>query len=150
MEPVSLVLGEQDFYFGILPLGNALRCFWVLTELMIKEVIEVLKELGEQLRRAREVLRWELEDVRERTKIQVKYLKALEEGVPELIPAEVYFKGMLKTYADCLGLDGYLFVQRYKRWVMEKEQEFNPVTEENGVLCWLKGLLDVERRRVHK
>src|SRR5450756_552985 len=39
------------------------------------------------------------------TRIQADYLKALEEGDLERLPAPVYAKGYLRTYARYLGLD---------------------------------------------
>jgi transcriptional regulator with XRE-family HTH domain len=39
------------------------------------------------------------------TRIQADYLKALEEGDMERLPAPVYAKGYLRTYARYLGLD---------------------------------------------
>ena len=47
------------------------------------------------------------------TKIRGKYLRALEEEHFELLPAQTYVKGFLRTYAEYLGLDGQLYVDEY-------------------------------------
>src|SRR5437763_1487956 len=47
------------------------------------------------------------------TKIRGKYLRALEDEQFELLPAETYVKGFLRTYAEYLGLDGQLYVDEY-------------------------------------
>src|SRR5689334_1105938 len=47
------------------------------------------------------------------TKIRGKYLRALEDEQFEILPAQTYVKGFLRTYADALGLDGQLYVDEY-------------------------------------
>jgi hypothetical protein len=47
------------------------------------------------------------------TKIRGKYLRALEDEQFELLPAQTYVKGFLRTYAEYLGLDGQLYVDEY-------------------------------------
>ncbi len=46
-------------------------------------------------------------------KIRGKYLRALEDDQFELLPAETYVKGFLRTYAEYLGLDGQLYVDEF-------------------------------------
>src|SRR5207247_10526744 len=46
-------------------------------------------------------------------KIRGKYLRALEDEQFELLPAETYVKGFLRTYAEYLGLDGQLYVDEF-------------------------------------
>jgi len=47
------------------------------------------------------------------TKIRGKYLRALEDEQFELLPAQTYVKGFLRTYAEYLGLDGQLYVDEF-------------------------------------
>ena len=47
------------------------------------------------------------------TKIRGKYLRALEDEQFEVLPAQTYVKGFLRTYAEYLGLDGQLYVDEY-------------------------------------
>ncbi len=57
-------------------------------------------------------------------KIRGKYLRALEDEQFELLPAETYVKGFLRTYAEYLGLDGQLYVDEYNsRFVAGEEYE---------------------------
>ena len=58
------------------------------------------------LREAREARGMSLADVSEITKIRSKYLEAIERGEFAAIPGEVYLKGFIRNYADCVGLDG--------------------------------------------
>ncbi|MEW5861611.1 MAG: RodZ domain-containing protein [Cyanobacteriota bacterium] len=71
-----------------------------------QQQIEKLKELGSRLRQAREEQSMSLEEVGDKTRIQVRLLKAIEEGKREILPEPVYIQGFIKRYADALGLDG--------------------------------------------
>ncbi len=58
------------------------------------------------------------------TKIRGKYLRALEEEHFDMLPAETYVKGFLRTYAEYLGLDGQLYVDEFNsRFVQGEEHE---------------------------
>lgn len=67
-------------------------------------------EIGSTLLEARKRKRLSLFDAAESTRIRVKYLSALEEERFDALPAEVYARGFLRTYAEYLGLNGDLFV----------------------------------------
>ena len=70
-------------------------------------------EIGHSLREARVRHGLDLNRVEADTKIRAKYLQALEEENFELLPAETYVKGFLRTYANYLGLDGQLYVDEF-------------------------------------
>jgi cytoskeletal protein RodZ len=70
-------------------------------------------EIGTSLREARLRQGLDLADVERATKIRPKYLGALEHEQFELLPAQTYVKGFLRTYAEFLGLDGQLYVDEY-------------------------------------
>jgi cytoskeletal protein RodZ len=70
-------------------------------------------EIGTSLREARLRQGIELPRVEADTKIRAKYLRALEEERFEVLPAETYVKGFLRTYAEYLGLDGQLYVDEF-------------------------------------
>ncbi|MHB0868263.1 MAG: helix-turn-helix domain-containing protein [Chloroflexota bacterium] len=61
--------------------------------------------MGEVLREARYRLRVSLEEVEEYTKIRKKYLIALEGDDYSELPAPVYARGFLQSYAEYLGID---------------------------------------------
>ena len=66
-------------------------------------------------------------EIEQSTKIRGKYLRALEDEQFEVLPAQTYVKGFLRSYADYLGLDGQLYVDefnsRYVRGELEDEEE---------------------------
>jgi transcriptional regulator with XRE-family HTH domain len=67
-------------------------------------------ELGSTLREARTRQGLELSDVAEATRIRVKFLAALEGERFGQLPAEVYARAFLRTYAEFLGLEGDVYV----------------------------------------
>ena len=80
-------------------------------------------EIGSSLREAR--LRQELDfpEIEYATKIRGKYLRALEEEQFDVLPAQTYIKGFLRTYAEYLGLDGQLYVDEYNSRFISGEEE---------------------------
>jgi cytoskeletal protein RodZ len=79
-------------------------------------------EIGTSLREARLRQGMDLPRVEADTKIRAKYLRALEEEKFEVLPAETYVKGFLRTYAEYLGLDGQLYVDEFNsRFAADEE-----------------------------
>jgi hypothetical protein len=62
------------------------------------------------------------------TKVRGKYLRALEEEQFDLLPAQTYVKGFLRTYAEYLGLDGQLYVDEYNSRFVGIADEHEPRT----------------------
>jgi cytoskeleton protein RodZ len=84
-------------------------------------------EIGNSLREARLRQGLDFFEIEQSTKIRGKYLRALEDEQFEVLPAQTYVKGFLRSYADHLGLDGQLYVDefnsRYVRGEFEEEEE---------------------------
>src|ERR671935_2663639 len=70
-------------------------------------------EIGSSLREARLRQGLDLPAVEQATKIRGKYLQALEDEQFDVLPAQTYVKGFLRTYAEYLGLDGQLYVDEF-------------------------------------
>jgi Helix-turn-helix domain len=79
-------------------------------------------EIGRTLREARTRLGLDLAEVERRTRIQARFLVALEEERFELLPGDAYARGFLRSYAEALGLDGQLFLDEYKARFGERAQ----------------------------
>lgn len=71
------------------------------------------QEFGAFLRERREDRSVSLEDVARVTKIPSRSLERLEAGSFESLPADVFVRGFVKSYASCVGLDPEELVQRY-------------------------------------
>lgn len=82
-----------------------------------------MHELGELLKKARQDNELSLREISERTKIQVHYLEALEEGDFGKFPGEVYLKGALRNYAEAVGLDQETVLAHYRRLAGEPPAE---------------------------
>jgi cytoskeleton protein RodZ len=80
-------------------------------------------EIGTSLREARVRQGVDLLEAERATKIRSKYLRALEDERFELLPAQTYVKGFLRSYADYLGLDGQLYVDEYNSRYVGGEDE---------------------------
>ncbi len=72
-------------------------------------------EIGSVLTQARMRQEIDLETVEARTKIRIKYLRALEDEEWDVLPAPAYARGFIRAYADLLGLDGDVLVDEYRR-----------------------------------
>jgi cytoskeleton protein RodZ len=112
-------------------------------------------EIGNSLREARYRQQLELSEVELATKIRARYLQALEEESFDVLPAQTYVKGFLRTYADYLGLDGQLYVDEFNsRYSTGEDEPREPVVarrtstvhqrhrrlERRGVLLALGGI----------
>lgn len=71
--------------------------------------------LGEKLKKLRGDFRMSLSEVSKATRIQVKYLEYLEGGQYEQLPADVYVRGFLRSYARYLNIDEQAFIKLYER-----------------------------------
>jgi cytoskeleton protein RodZ len=110
-------------------------------------------EIGTSLREARLRQGIELPRVEADTKVRAKYLRALEEERFDVLPAETYVKGFLRTYAEYLGLDGQLYVDEFNsRFARTEDPMLAPSTpqrprprpvESNFVIVALAGIVAV-------
>jgi len=80
-------------------------------------------EIGNSLREARLRQGLEFPEIEHGTKIRSKYLRALEDEQFDVLPAQTYVKGFLRTYAEYLGLDGQLYVDEYNSRYVAGEEE---------------------------
>lgn len=74
-------------------------------------------QIGQRLHEARTGRGIELTDVERVTKIRVKFLRAMEEDRWAALPAPVYARSFLSTYARFLGLDEEALLEEYDRTV---------------------------------
>ncbi|BDU50142.1 helix-turn-helix domain-containing protein [Haliovirga abyssi] len=90
---------------------------------------------GVYLKEAREAKGITIEEIAKETKIQKRYLEALEAEEFEEIPGETYIRGFLKNYSTFVGLDVKEVIQKYeetKKTHVELEEEKIVKTIENN------------------
>ena len=78
--------------------------------------------LGEYLRQQRQGKGLSLSDIASRTKVTQNYLQALEDGRYDRLPAELYIRGFLASYAESLGLSVPKIIELYR----SERQEHTP------------------------
>jgi cytoskeletal protein RodZ len=88
-----------------------------------------MKELGSELRQAREELGISVEEISSRTLISKKYLLALDDGIFTVFSGEVYLKGALRKYAAEVGLEPEQLIARYDESVKGEKVKGKPAPE---------------------
>jgi cytoskeleton protein RodZ len=81
-----------------------------------------MDELGQILRQAREKKGLSIEQVYEKTRINVHYLEALESGEYGALPSRTHTRGFLRNYARFLGLDPDPLIERYTQSQAHQQQ----------------------------
>lgn len=99
---------------------------------------------GQKLREAREEKGLRVEDVSRATRVRSCHLEALERDDFDAMPQDVFVRGFVRMYADCLQVDPDLLVAEYRR---ERDSQ-RPNWEEdarNGVVQEMSRVLEVPR-----
>ncbi|WP_159462184.1 RodZ family helix-turn-helix domain-containing protein [Halobacillus sp. Marseille-P3879] len=85
-------------------------------------------EIGSRLREAREEKGLTLEEVQNTTKIQKRYLQAIEKNEFGVLPGKFYTRAFIREYASAIGLD--------PEQVMEEHKSELPANEEEQVITY--------------
>src|SRR5262245_19261129 len=96
-------------------------------------------EIGTTLQDARTRKGLALPDAAEATRIRIKFLAALEAERFDQLPAEVYARGFLRTYAEYLGLDGDLLVSELNARIEASRPPPPPPPERRVTMPTLEG-----------
>lgn len=72
-----------------------------------------MPSFGEELRRERELRRITLREVAESTKVNLRYLEALESNDFEHLPGGVFNRGFVRAYSQFIGVDPDVMVDAY-------------------------------------
>ena len=107
--------------------------------------------VGALLRRRREELQQDIEEVSRQLRIRSAYILAIEEGRFQELPGTAYAVGFVRAYADYLGLDGEHVVADYRDELARRSRQNDLVWPSEGtesrfpggailVVCVLLGL----------
>ncbi|MCF3942371.1 helix-turn-helix domain-containing protein [Oceanobacillus alkalisoli] len=80
-------------------------------------------DVGARLKEARIAKGFSLESLQETTKIQKRYLVAIEEGNFHLLPGKFYARAFIKEYATAVGLDSDELLKEHKEEIPKSESE---------------------------
>jgi cytoskeleton protein RodZ len=87
---------------------------------------QILKEIGRELRKRRELLSLHFDEVERNTHVKAYYLDALERGALDELPSTVQTRGMLSNYATFLDLDVDALLLRFADALQSRHRERNP------------------------
>lgn len=95
-----------------------------------------MASLGLDLKKEREMRGISLKEISDSTKISLRFLRALEEDQLDLLPGRFFIKGILRSYADYLGMDESTVLNKFYEEEQyraqdsgEKQKNRNPVAE---------------------
>jgi cytoskeletal protein RodZ len=71
-------------------------------------------QFGESLRKERELRGITLEDISAQTKVNIRFLEAIEHDDLSVLPAKAFAKGFLRSYARAVGLDEDLVLTNFE------------------------------------
>jgi len=80
-------------------------------------------QIGDILREAREEQGLSLDDIQETTKIQKRYLVAIEQDAFHALPGRFYARAFIKEYAQAVGLDPTVILEDFDESTIEEEKE---------------------------
>lgn len=80
-------------------------------------------DVGAKLKEARLEKGLSLDTLQETTKIQKRYLIAIEEGNLQILPGKFYARAFIKEYATAVGLDPNELLEEYKGDIPQSEEE---------------------------
>ncbi|MBB6176888.1 cytoskeletal protein RodZ [Anoxybacillus tengchongensis] len=85
-----------------------------------------MTELGKLLKEAREQRNMSLDDLQEITKIQKRYLIAIEQGNYVIMPGRFYVRAFIRQYAEAVGLNPDELFEQYANEIPNAQQEELP------------------------
>ncbi|MFD1850319.1 helix-turn-helix domain-containing protein [Oceanobacillus bengalensis] len=80
-------------------------------------------DIGARLKEERVSKGLSLEELQEITKIQKRYLAAIEEGKLEILPGKFYARAFIKEYANAVGLDPSELLEEHKEEIPKTEED---------------------------
>nr|WP_262315529.1 RodZ domain-containing protein [Lacticaseibacillus parakribbianus] len=91
-----------------------------------------MDEIGQKLRTARIEKGYTLDDLQQITKIQKRYLIAIEEGRFAALPGDFYVRAFIKQYAETVGLDADALLTQFQQDIPDTQpQEYATQSVEN-------------------
>jgi transcriptional regulator with XRE-family HTH domain len=91
-----------------------------------------LSSFGENLKRERELRQISLREIAEATKINLRYLDALEKNEFRHLPGGVFNKGFIRAFAQYIGIDAEAMVEAYLEELLRQEARAQEKEKERG------------------
>jgi transcriptional regulator with XRE-family HTH domain len=87
--------------------------------------------IGMELKRERELRGITLQEIADATKINIRYLRDLEEDRLDNLPGTFFIKGIIRSFAKYIGLDENTILNSYYESELHREQEKKEQEEES-------------------
>jgi cytoskeletal protein RodZ len=110
-----------------------------------------VSELGQLLKKARMEKSLSLDDLQNTTKIQKRYLEAIEQGDYKMLPGSFYVRAFIKSYAEAVGLEPNEVLRLYRNVIPSPQTEQTlerPLRRKNANIRqtdrwnkWLSGIM---------
>ncbi|MFL1695240.1 helix-turn-helix domain-containing protein [Weissella kandleri] len=91
------------------------------------------KGIGEELQTARIAKGLSLDDIQAQTKIQKRYLQAIENDQFDQLPGSFYERAFTRQYAAVVGLDAEDLLERHALDTKAPAEETKPIIEHSGM-----------------
>lgn len=82
-----------------------------------------MASIGQELKRERELRGISLKEIADFTKINIRFLRALEEDRLDILPEQFFTRGIIRTYAKYLGLDEQSVLNTYLEGLQAQETQ---------------------------
>ena len=89
-----------------------------------------MASIGQELKRERELRGISLKEIADTTKINLRFLRALEEDRFDMLPEQFFIRGIIRTYASYLGLDEQSVLNTF---IESKQTEETPDVSEKKI-----------------
>src|SRR5699024_8213540 len=89
-----------------------------------------MDEIGQKLRNARIKKGYTIDDLQQITKIQKRYLIAIEEGQFDHLPGDFYVRAFIKQYSDAVGISSDDLLEEYKSDIPNAQPTQETASEE--------------------
>lgn len=90
-----------------------------------------MSDLGQLLQQARIEKGIDLDQLQDSTKIQKRYLEAIEQGQFSVLPGNFYVRAFIKSYAEAVGLDPNEVLHLYKDVIPSTSSQTEPIRPKN-------------------
>ena len=82
-----------------------------------------MNSVGHELKKERELRGISLKEIADTTKINIRYLRALEEDNFDMLPGNFFIKSIIKAYAGYVGLDEEVILDHFHHTIQTKKEE---------------------------
>ncbi len=85
-----------------------------------------MASIGQELKRERELRGISLKEIADSTKINIRFLRALEEDRFDMLPEKFFTRGIIRSYANYIGLDEHSVLNTYLEGLQTREKQQGP------------------------